>query len=111
MAFVKGMAKVPGSGMKKGGQIKRTLETQETFQKIIDKYGDPLLALAEMAFDPENDIVIRQGSLKELVQYGHAKRKAVEITGKDGEPLQIETRLALIGQITEAIGKLSGGGK
>lgn len=105
--WVKGMKKPPGSGIQKGQKTKRTAETQETFQKIVDKYGDPLMALAEMAFDPENDITIRQSSLKEVVKYGHAQRKAVEITGKDGEPLQVEHRMALIEQITGAVAKLS----
>ena len=106
--FQKGMKKIEGSGMKKGQVTKRAADTAETFAKIVEKYGDPLLALAAMAFDPENDIVIRQSSLREVVSYGYAKRKAIELTGKDGEPLQLDHRLALIGKITDAFGKLSG---
>jgi hypothetical protein len=108
MSFVKGMKKPEGSGMKKGSMTKRTAETAETFAKIVEKYGDPLMALAEMAFDPAHPLDIRQSSLKEVVKYGHAQRKAVELTGKDGEPLQLDHRLALIEQITGAVTKLSG---
>ena len=47
--------------------------------------------------------------MKELVQYGHAKKQSVEITGPAGGP--IEARLELVGQITDLIGKLNAGGK
>lgn len=107
-AFQKGMKKVEGSGMKKGQVTKRAADTAETFARIVEKYGDPLMALAEMAFDPSHPLDIRQGSLKEVVRYGYAQRKAVELTGKDGEPLQLDHRLALIEQITGAVTKLSG---
>ena len=108
MTFAKGMKKVEGSGMKKGAVTKRTAETADTFARIVDKYGDPLLALAEMAFNPENDLVIRQSSMKEVVQYGHSKRKALEISGPDGAPLALDVKMELIGKITDAFGKLSG---
>jgi hypothetical protein len=108
MSFVKGMKKIEGSGMKKGSMTKRTAETAETFARIVEKYGDPLMALAEMAFNPEHDIVIRQSSLKEVVKYGHAQRKAVELSGPNGGALQLDHRLALIEQITGAVTKLSG---
>ena len=107
MSFVKGMKKPEGSGMKKGSMTKRTAETAETFARIVEKYGDPLMALAEMAFNPEHDIVIRQSSLKDLVKYGHAQKKSVEVSGPDGSPLGLDVRLQLIGQITDSIGKLS----
>jgi hypothetical protein len=105
--WVKGMPKVAGSGMKKGQVTKRVADTQETFQKIVDTYGDPLLALAEMAFNPANDITIRHSSLKEVSKYGYAQRRAVEISGPDGSPLAIDMRMQLIGQITEAFEKLA----
>lgn len=106
--WVKGMPRPAGSGMKPGQKTKRTADTAETFAKIVEKYGDPLLALAEMAFDPENDLVIRQSSMKEVVSYGYAKRKALEISGPDGAPLALDVKMELIGKITDAFGKLSG---
>jgi hypothetical protein len=42
--------------------------------------------------------------MKELVQYGHAKKKSVEISGPNGQPL--EMRFELIEQITGLIERL-----
>ena len=42
--------------------------------------------------------------MKEVSQYGYAKRRQMEITGANGEPLEV--RLQLIDQITTAIEKL-----
>ena len=108
MPFQKGV-KPEGSGRKKGSQNKRNIQRQEIFDKIVEQYGDPLEALAEMAFDANHDLLVRKDCLKELVQYGHAKKRSVEVTGPDGGP--IEARLELVGQITELIGKLNAGGK
>jgi hypothetical protein len=104
MLFQKGV-KPEGSGRKKGSQNKRNIERQEIFDKIVEKHGDPLEALAEMAFDPNHDLMVRKDCLKEVVQYGHAKKKAIEISGPDGG--SIEMRLELIEQITALIEKLN----
>ena len=90
MGFTKGMKRPEGAGMRKGAKTKRSLDTQATFERIVAKHGDPLEALAEMAFDPSIDIAIRNGSLKEVVKYGYAQRKAVEISGPDGDPVQVD---------------------
>ena len=99
----------PGVGMQKGQKTKRSLETQEVYNRIVDKHGDPLLALAEMAFGEGIPLEIKQNSLKELVTYGHAKKRTLEVTGKDGSPLEVDVRLKLIGDITAAITQLGGG--
>jgi hypothetical protein len=101
------MKRPEGSGMQKGQKTKRALDTQETFARVVEKYGDPLMALADMAFNPENDITVRHNSMKDLVQYGYAKRKALEISGPNGDPLAVDVRLELIGQITSAFEKLA----
>jgi hypothetical protein len=108
MAFKKGVP-TPGAGRPKGSPNKRNVVRQEIFDKIVEKHGDPLEALAEMAFDPNHPLDIRKDCLKEVVQYGHAKKKAIEISGPDGGP--IEARLELVGQITDLISKLNAGGK
>jgi len=104
MPFQKGV-KPEGSGRKKGSQNKRNIERQEIFDRIVEKHGDPLEALAEMAFDPNHDLMVRKDCLKEVVQYGHAKKKAIEISGPDGGP--VEVKLELIEQITGLIEKLN----
>lgn len=77
------------------------------FEEICEKYGDPLEAMAEMAFDMNNDQNLRFQAMKEVSQYGYAKRRQMEITGANGEPLEV--RLQLIDQITAAIEKLGKG--
>jgi hypothetical protein len=101
--FMKG-GKNPGLGRPKGSPNKRDVKRQEVFDRIVAKHGDPLEALAEMAFDPNHDLMIRKDCMKELVQYGHAKKKSVEISGPNGQPL--EMRFELIEQITGLIERL-----
>ena len=108
MTFKKGPDN-PGKGRPKGSQNKRNIERQETFDRIVEKHGDPLEALAEMAFDPKHDLLVRKDCMKELVQYGYAKKKSVEISGPNGQPLEV--RFQLIEQITGLIEKLNAGDK
>ena len=76
----------PGAGRKKGVPNK---DTQALQDRIAAKYPgwDPVEAMAEIARDEENDVMIRLAALKEVSQYIHPKRKAIEHTGKDGAPL------------------------
>jgi len=78
---------------------------QDTWESIIDKFGDPLTELAEIAFDKQLPVAIRKDALKEVVQYGHSKRRSIEVTGADGNPLEV--RLRLIDEISQAMSKLS----
>jgi len=78
----------------------RKLVTADTYAAITAKYGDPLEALAEIAFSKEvdeqgaafftNPVEVRLGALKELVGYGHAKLKTIEHTGANGAPLEFK---------------------
>jgi hypothetical protein len=77
---------------------------QDTWESIIDRFGDPLSELAEIAFDKSLPVAVRKDALKEVVQYGHSKRRSIEVTGADGNP--IEVRLKLIDEISQAMSKL-----
>jgi len=48
-----------------------------------------VLEMAAMAKDEGNDKAFRFNAHKEVAQYQEPKRKAVEVTGPDGGPLQI----------------------
>ena len=76
----------PGAGRKKGVPNK---DTQALQDRIASKYPgwDPVEAMAEIAQDDTNDVMIRLAALKEVSQYIHPKRKAIEHTGKDGKDL------------------------
>lgn len=70
----------PGAGRKKGVPNK---DTQALQDRIASKYPgwDPVEAMAEIAQDEQNDVMIRLAALKEVSQYIHPKRKAIEHTG------------------------------
>ena len=78
-------------GKKTGGRQKGTpnKDTQALQERIAQRYPgwDPVEAMAEIAQDDTNDVMIRLAALKEIAQYIHPKRKAIEHTGKDGAPL------------------------
>ena len=78
-------------GKKTGGRQKGTpnKDTQALQERIAQRYPgwDPVEAMAEIARDDQNDVMIRLAALKEIAQYIHPKRKAIEHTGKDGTPL------------------------
>jgi hypothetical protein len=93
MAFVKGQKRAEGAGMKKGHVTVRNRDTAEAFERIVAKYGDPMDALAEMAFDSAIDLPIRQNSMKEIMKYGYAQRKAVELSGPNGDPVQLDVKV------------------
>ncbi len=48
--------------------------------------------MARIAMDESNDVSLRAQMYKELAQYVAPKRKAVEVTGEDGDPLQMELK-------------------
>lgn len=78
-------------GKKTGGRQKGTpnKDTKALCDRIAERYPgwDPVEAMAEIARDEQNDVMIRLAALKEIAQYIHPKRKAIEHTGKDGAPL------------------------
>ena len=78
-------------GKKTGGRQKGTpnKDTKALQDRIAERYPgwDPVEAMAEIAQDDTNDVMIRLAALKEIAQYIHPKRKAIEHTGKDGAPL------------------------
>jgi hypothetical protein len=79
MAFEKGHPKIAGSGMRLGQRTRRSQTTADAFARVCDKYGDPLEALAALAFDPTTEPALRMTGLRELCQYGYAKCKSVEL--------------------------------
>ena len=88
MPFVAGHKKVIGSGMRKGQMTRRSQTTADAFARVSDKYGDPLEALAALAFDPTTEPALRMTGLRELCQYGYAKCKSIEVTTP--EPVDAE---------------------
>jgi hypothetical protein len=48
--------------------------------------------MAMIAMDENTELSLRAQMYKELAQYVAPKRKAVEVTGEDGDPLQVELK-------------------
>jgi hypothetical protein len=103
--FQKGDTRPAGAGMQTGQKIRRTADTEAALGRVQEKYGCVLEALAEIAFDPINDISVRVQCLKELASYQHAKRKSIEVSGQLDD--NHETRSALIQQITARYGEMA----
>jgi hypothetical protein len=85
-------------GKKTGGRQKGTLNKnkQALIARLAAKYPeyDPVIEMAAIANDPEADQQLRFNANKEVAQYMHAKRKAIEHSGPDGEGIPL-TNLTL----------------
>lgn len=86
-------------GKKTGGRTKGVpnKDTAAIADALRERYPDwdPVIAMAEIANDPKNDITLRLAAAKEVAQYIHPKRKAIELTGKGGEAIEVDLRKAL----------------
>mgnify|MGYP003123977409 FL=1 len=73
-------------GRQKGTPNKKTVELQERVKRYMQQQGiknfDPLVALAGISIDKGTPLKIKVEALKELAQYLHPKRRAVEISGE-----------------------------
>jgi len=68
-------------------------KNKQALLKILqDKYPDyhPVLELAGIANDEDNDVSIRLNAHKEVAQYIVPKLKAIELSGKDGKDFVIK---------------------
>lgn len=83
------------------------VDTRTAYEKIVNQHGDPLYKLAEIAFDEVHPVDLRLGALKDLVKYGHAQRKAVEISGPGGGAVELDVRSKLINDITQSFERLA----
>lgn len=94
MAHPKGTPKPPTSGRKKGTPNKVT----QTMQQFFDDRG---IFIPEKIIElmPELEPRDRIKAWLEVAQYVYPKRKAIEVTGKDGEAVkvtQIKPELAVL---------------
>src|SRR5215213_7226803 len=82
-------------GERRGGRCtgtpnKRTLAVDE----VLGELGlDPIKQMGQIAMDERVEVGVRVQVLKELCQYVAPKRKALEVTGEDGGPIQGELTL------------------
>ena len=83
----------PGTTTKVGGRVKGTPNkaTQNVIAKLEALGCDPIVGMAEIAAlaRKEGDLNLAGSMYKELAQYVAPKRKAIEVSGHNAEPLVI----------------------
>jgi hypothetical protein len=87
------------SGRPKGSRNKLTLEVIDRLEALG---CDPIEGMARIAMDEKAELSLRAQMYKELAQYVAPKRKAVEVTGEDGDSLQMELK-SLIEEIQNTL--------
>ncbi len=85
MKFQKGHKKVPGSGRRKGQTCRLAADVRAKLQEMG---CDPIEGMAILSMDESVEVAIRASCFKELAQYCYPKRRAVEISGLDGSPIE-----------------------
>lgn len=82
--FKKGEPRPPGAGRAKGTPNKKT----EMLMEICERMKcNPFEGLVKLAQESEDE-GIRLGAYKEVCSYLYPKRKAIEVSGPDGGPIQ-----------------------
>lgn len=80
---------MPAGGARQGAGRKKNVPNKDK-RELVDRLNkkfpnwDPVMAMAEMANDKKNGIDLRFAASKEVAQYIHPKRKAIEHSGPDG---------------------------
>lgn len=62
--------------------------------EVLEMYGlDPTVEIIRTLKDPKSNLSaeLRLRTYTQLMEYVHAKKKSVELTGKDGGPIRLET--------------------
>jgi hypothetical protein len=79
-------------GYKTGGRTSGThnCKTQAVIDRLEALGCDPIEGMARIAMNETAELNIRAQMYKELAQYVACKRKAVEVSGEDGGPLELE---------------------
>lgn len=84
MPFAPGSIKPAGSGRKK------TTQNRVTVTDILrDMKCDPIEGMARIAMDAKQPMSLRAKVYSELAQYLYPKRRAIELTGADGSPIEL----------------------
>lgn len=92
--------KPPNSGRKKAPDSRRSVS--EILKQIK---CDPIEGMAQIAMDEGQPAALRGKMFAELAQYLHPKRRAVELSGPDGTP--IEMNVSATELLTSRIARLA----
>ena len=82
-----------------GGRQKGTpnRRTSELLDSIAEKYPGycPVLSMIELAIDPSTPIDVKLDCHKQIAPYLRPKLKSIEVSGLDGEPLELMPTMSL----------------
>ena len=85
MAFEKGKPRHPNAGRKKGTPNRRTFDAAA----LAEEMGvDPLKILLDLC--SHRDPGIQLGAAKEAAKYVYTQKRATELSGPNGQPIQTE---------------------
>ena len=81
-------------GERRGGRQRGTPNraTLAVAERLAALGCDPIEGMARLALDPTNAPELRARMFAELAQYVAPKRKAIEASGPDGEPIEHSVR-------------------
>ena len=111
--FTKGTPKPPNSGRKKGQPTRLQLEARIRLEELG---CDPLEGMARLAMDSRNSAELRGKMFSDLARFIYPQRKAVELTGGGGGPVELnvsavellKSRIDRISQRSRPIGNIPG---
>jgi hypothetical protein len=86
--FEKGKPRHPNAGIKKGTVHNKTRVELACERAANGRGVDPFLVMAEIAADPSHPD--RLVAAKALGKYLEPEKKAVEVSGQDGEPIALK---------------------
>lgn len=85
--FQSGHQKPENSGRKKGIPNRKTLMLKEALEQLGHDLPTKITELLpQLSSDKQMDVYL------ELMQYVYPRRKAVELSGTDGQPIEVATR-------------------
>lgn len=95
------MSKVDGTRKKTGGRVKgvKNKATKEVIDRLKELNCDPIEGMAKIAQTAldSDDLQLAGQMYKELAQYVAPKRKAIEVTGNNGDDIQIQGNVTFVG--------------
>lgn len=92
-------------GVKTGGRHKGTPNklTQTVREILAELNCNSIEGMALLAMDKNNTPELRGRMYAELAQYEYSKRRAVELSGIDGAPVEVNVTNDLISQVRSLI--------
>lgn len=101
------MAGNANSGRRKGEPPAKAQAVKDRLWKALKKeYGEdfePIVKMAEIGMDDNNDVETRLRAWKEISPYLYPKLKQVEISGNEDQPLRTKVVMEIVDPTAESV--------